>query len=438
MNFKFNKFLLTTTALLALSVGSAQADDSKNIDKLEKQLEKALQLIEQQSQQVESLSQKLKKIESTNASTAPVRRRSSAAINTELEERLTVLEDQLFEIDDKVGSQTLVNAFDAVNFDIGGFFNSAYTFVDSENGSAAGFNRQIFELLIRADLDENWSAFFAGGFLREANVVFDDTGNEPDFAFPSIAGGTVNPQIIGWFNYKHNDAFNIRVGRLITPHGIINIEHFPATLLDTEQPQFLRPFPEQTIFPNFTTGVQFHGKFFFGSDNLEYYAYAASPQSSIEEPIYGGRLAYTFGDYGVTVGVNGAIGSRAEDSTTEYTLFGADLLVDKGPVLWKTEVFMTDEDDEPGRFAFYTQPAYRINDQWIAFYRYDFLDDGSNTTAVIPNAAGDTTEHVLGVNYLPLPNVRTRLIYTHREFGESGSFAETDADIFQISATYSF
>lgn len=301
-----------------------------------------------------------------------------------------------------------------------------------------------------AVLNDQWSAFFAGGWLREGNVGFDDDGDgtlneagerrNPDFAIESgIPGGTRNPQIIAWVNYKHSDALNLKLGRMITPHGIINQEHFPATLLDQEQPLFLRPFGGQTIFPNFTTGLQAHGQFFNGDDTLAYNLYSAAAQGAPEELIHGGRLAYTFGDWGTTIGVNAATGSRSEAAGTgDYDLFGADLLIDKGSILWKNEIFATNEENAPGRLGFYTQPAYEINDQWTAFYRYDFLDDGANGTAAVPDNLGNVTEHMLGVNFLPIPNVRTRLTATRREYDSSGTTGSAEADIFQFSTTYSF
>ncbi len=436
---------------MCLGGAGAQAEETLDMHALQEQLQKAMQMIEAQSQHMNTLQGELNalKSETTTQATELSKIQPSAADTTHLEERVFELEEQIFELDDRVGSETLANAFDANNLDIGGFINTAFTHVDGEDGSAFGWNRQNFELLIRADLNEQWSAFFAGGFLREGNVGFDDDNDgvlnesgerrNPDFAIESgVPGGTRNPQIIAWTNYKHNDAFNVKLGRMITPHGIINIEHFPATLLDQEQPLFLRPFGGQTIFPNFTTGGQVHGQFFVGGDTLSYNTYIASAQGAIEEPIYGARLAYEFRDKGVTVGVNAATGTRSEALDNEYTLLGADLLIDKGSILWKNEIFSTDEDGASGRLGFYTQPAYRFNDQWIGFYRYDFLDDGSNASAAVPDNAGDVTEHMVGLNYLPLPNVRLRLTGTRRHYDSTSVFDEADADILQFSTTYSF
>ena len=64
------------------------------------------------------------------------------------------------------------------------------------------------------------------------------------------------------FAGQHFDGVHLHT--FITPAGIIHIEHFPAILLDPEQPQFLRHFSGQTIFANFTNGIHFHGSTFTG------------------------------------------------------------------------------------------------------------------------------------------------------------------------------
>jgi len=129
-----------------------------------------------------------------------------------------------------------------------------------------------------------------------------------------------------------------------------------------------------------------------------------------------------------------------------FYMYGVDFLIDKGPILWKNELFFTDEDKGAGgnRVGFYTQPAYRVTDQWIVFYRYDFLNDGK--LQVVPagggprlHTPGNSTEHVLGLNYLPVPNVRIRATATWKEFSSGRLGAPSaDAQIFQLSGTFSF
>ena len=376
----------------------------------------------------------------------------------ELSERVSAQEDLTQELDERVGSRAIVHAFDAMQLDFGGFLHSAFTHIHGDKGSATSFDRLTFEILLKAQFSRRFSAFFAQAFVRESNTRFTDTfqRTSPGFAF-SGSGGVKTPLVIAWANYMQSDHFNIQIGRYITPFGIINIEHFPAILLDTEQPQFLRPFSGDTIFPNFITGAQAHGKLFLDDDIIQYNLYTGVFTGSTPEQFYGGaRVGYTLGSFGTTLGLNFGTGKRsltptAPDTTrvsknATFYMYGVDLLIDKGPILWKNELFFTDEDKGAGgnRVGFYTQPAYRVTDEWIVFYRYDFLNDGK--LQVVPagggprlHTPGNSTEHVLGLNFLPAPNVRLRATATWKEFSSGRLGApKADAQIFQLSGTFSF
>jgi len=358
-----------------------------------------------------------------------------ASVNRQ-SERTNDLETIIAEVDERVGSRAVVNAFEGKSLDIGGFLHSTLTHVDGESGSVSSFNRQIFELLVRTDFDERWSAFFAQAFIREGSPSFDDDNdgifNEPGERFsPVINVGSNTPLVIAWANYRHSDLLNFQFGRFITPHGIINVEHFPAILLDTEQPQFLRPFGGQTIFPNFVTGAQLHGSTFVnGDDSLSYNLYGANFVGNSDDFLFGGRIQYGFEKQGISLGVNASTGERSAAVSSDYNLFGVDLLIDKGRLLWKSEYFHSSEDFGGDRTGYYTQPAWRINPKWTAFYRYDFLDNGAEL--------GDSVEHMLGINFTPLPNIRLRGTIARRTLDAEAGFEEASTMLYQTSATLSF
>lgn len=433
--------LLRTTALASalMSIcfgGSALAQSSDDrIDELEAKLDMALELVQQLSSEVETLKRSRGGAGTAGGSGAG----GSGAKLAEIEEtvrenqkRLVDVEDSVINIDAKTGSRALVKAFEASSLDIGGFLHSVFSHVDGDAGSATGFNRQAFELLIKANMTKKWSAFIAQAFIRESDVVYTDPFGRQS---PTFSIQTKSPTVIAWANYKASDAFNVRIGRWITPHGIINVEHFPAILLDPEQPQFLRPFGGQTIFANFMTGVQVHGQKFVGmggEGKLSYALYLGNFAGNTQDADYGGRLAYAFGRTGVTVGLNAGAGTRNGSTNSGYSVYGADLLIDKGPILWKSEVFATDEDSGGDRFAVYTQPAWRINSEWTGFYRFDFLDDGTGN--------GDKTEHAFGLTFRPDPIVHLRGIVTLKDFDASddGLLPAADQTIYHLSATFSF
>ncbi len=352
-------------------------------------------------------------------------------------ERVEELESIAIAVDDKIGGNTLVNSFSASSLDIGGFFDNTVSIVTGEGNSEATFNRQVFELLVKAELGEDWDFFVAQAFVRDVPLEFLDPDQRQ---FPTFGNNKLpieTDTVLAWGQYHVSDALNIQFGRFITPQGIINIEHFPASLLDTEQPLFLRPFNKQTIFSNFTNGINFTGnKFLRGQNKISYAAYAGVWAGNADSLVFGGRVAHSWDRRGLTIGLNGNSGDRtSEIEGGRFYTGGLDVLIDKGPVLWKSEVFTTSEDNASNRLGLYTQPAYRIRPNLMAFYRFDYLDTGL--------VGDERIEHVLGLVYNPINQVRLRAIYRNRRFLEDNSIEDAiieDAslNIFQFSTTLNF
>ncbi|RMF15506.1 MAG: hypothetical protein D6757_04425 [Alphaproteobacteria bacterium] len=422
----------------AMAAGSPQdsgtdagkSSESDRIATLEKRLSEVLGVVDALRQEVARL--KAQKGAGAGAPAGTDLARRIDALSEQVastDARLDEIEDIAIETDEKVGSRALARVFNADSLDIGGFLHTAATLVDGKQNTEASFNRLTFELLARAKLSQNWSVFVAQAFIRESGINYTDPAARLD---PNFNVVSKTPLVIATANYHHSDLLNLEIGRFITPHGIINIEHFPAILLDPEQPQFLRPFGGQTIFANFMNGLKLSGQTFAGfggKGTLGYAAYAASFVGNSDHFNYGGRLFYRFGDTGFTLGANVGGGKRA-GTGTQYWLAGGDLLYDKGPVLWKTELFATDEDAGGNRLAFYTQPAFRLDDQWTAFYRFDFLDDGSGR--------GDRTEHAVGITFKPDPDIHLRLIARRDHFQAALGLPKANAENYQFSATFSF
>jgi len=109
---------------------------------------------------------------------------------------------------------------------------------------------------------------------------------------------------------------------------------------------------------------------------------------------------------------------------------GADLLYERGRLRWKNEFFYSFElSDEEDRFAFYTQPAVRLdeNGKWLAFYRFDYLDPGQGIAS--------SYENMVGINWQPFSQLRVRAVYARKHINGS---VDEDIDLFQLSATFSF
>lgn len=396
-------FRIRTTLVVALLIALpsiTQAADRELLDQLE-----------QQAAVIQGLTERLEDLERDRADRA---------------EELTSL--------DALENRRGVGVFDALQLDLGGFLTQTLTLVRGNDNTAISPNQTLLEILLRAKVTERTSIFAALGWLREADVDLRDPSRP---FFRSQANRT--PQIIAWANHRFRDSFQLRVGRFVTPHGIINIEHFPPTLLEINQPQFLRPFPGATLFPDFMNGIELHGLMPYSEGDFNYSIFGGTFAGAPEDWLGGARLAWEAAE-GLTLGVNGSAGSREAGggllgnfSTTparsrvsnDYQLVGVDALFDSGPWLWKTEAFFTFEEGEEDRLAFYTQPAYRLSDEWIVFYRFDHLDPGQ--------ALPTSIEHVVGVNYLPHPLIRLRGAVFLKDVRGDSSVA-----LGQLSATLSF
>lgn len=351
---------------------------------------------------------------------------------TELEERVNELETIATDVDESIGSRSLVSSFDAASFDVGGFFDSAVTGVIGEDRSDFSFNRQTFELLAKARFSERWELFAAQAFVREAPLEFADAQMRRAPTFGDNNSPVAADTVIAWGQYHQSDLLNVQFGRFITPQGIVNIEHFPASLLDSAQPQFLRPFPGQTIFANFTNGLNVYGSTYMnGGNSLSYAVYGGVWAGNSSVPAFGGRVAYALADAGLTIGINGSSGDRASEIAGDrFYAGGIDILFDHGPFLWKSELFATDEGAGGDRLAYYSQPAIRLKDNLFFFYRYDFLDTGA--------VGGETVEHASGIVFNPITNVRLRAIYRNRRFHDDSGVDAATLNLLEFATTINF
>lgn len=418
------------TAALALilaapSLAIADAASDAKMQQMQEKLAEAMAAIQALSQTVASLQQEI-----TARKTQSAAATSNVDMVAELDERVEELEDTVDTIDSRVGSRAVANAFDATKLDIGGFVDIATTLAIGEDKTEAAFNREVFELLLKAKLGKRWDLFAAQAFVRNAPLQFSDPNGRRSPFFANNNSPVVTDTVIAWAQYSKNDMFNVQFGRFITPHGIINIEHFPANLLDPEQPQFLRPFPGQTIFANFSDGVNVHGSKYVGNNKFSYNAYAAAWAGNSSNLNIGGRLAYSFEDAGLTFGLNGTYGDRSSSRPASFSVLGADVLYQKGHWIWKNEIFVTDEERAPGKLAFYTMPAYKLNDKWTAFYRFDYLDTGA--------PGGESIENALGLTFRPIFNAHLRGIYRWRKATRDAGIPSADTHVFQLSTTFNF
>ena len=380
------------------------------------------------------------------------------AESEDISARLEALEEELLELQLKQSGKTPVTAFDSIRLDFGGFITQTFTSVFAGDGpSRSSFDQTNLELLVGADITENDSFFAAVGFLRQADLVNEASGTDVNGRrFAAHANRT--PGIIMWGKHDFDELLDVTYGRMITPWGIINREHFPPVLLNLNQPQYLRNvqpgnlFGGNTFIPNFIDGVQAHGSKFFGDHQAEYFVYVANFDgggTDASDFIAGGRLQWTLPNYLATFGgsyQNGARAAAGGPNKPHYDAYGLDVLVNHKGFQMKAEYIRNNERGGTSsngnasvapKESWYIQPAYTLG-KTILFYRWDVID----TNLDIGNDASQQTEHVFGVNYLWAPTIRLRAEYVLNRFDlekdTSATTRDRDYDNIQLSITTSF
>ncbi len=308
---------------------------------------------------------------------------------------------------------------------------------------------------------------------------------ELEHAFVNSADGEVSLEQ-AYVDFLLSDNLNIRVGRLLTPVGIINKYHEPTLFNGVERPLFAT-----NIIP---TTWSSDGVGFFGSLNpsLSYEAYVVAgldgskfnettgirggrikERPSLNEPAFTGRLDYRpfaealnnsdqslrlgfsgyfggldNGDEGTNPGIDGEIALVSADfeySISKFDFRGAvaNINLDGARSLGG--------DGDPDNvadeiFGWYLEGAYHFwPDEWktgklkksdaTVFVRYDNADTQHKMpSGVAKNPAGAQTEWTIGTNFYLTPNFVIKADY---KFRNDDGARDLD-DLFNIGIGWTF
>lgn len=327
------------------------------------------------------------------------------------------------------------------NFSIGGYGESHFNFRQGEDGDQADIHR--FVLDFGYDFEE-WIQFRAELEVEHGFV------NDGD-------GEIVLEQF--YVDFLLNEHANVRVGRFLTPVGLINRFHEPVRFYGVERPSFASQIIPTTWSSD---GVGLYG---YLTKSLTYEAYIAngldgtgfSPTSgirggrikerpSLNDPAVTGRLdffpfVHMPAPHGQTLrlgisGWHGGLdnGDEGDDpglSGTELSLFAADFEYAIGRFELRGEGaigFIEDAEDLGPQIAeeiagWYIEPAVRVMpDTWkkgklkrsdiVLFARYEDYDTQYETqdgAAAVPGA--DRQEVTTGIAFYLTPNIVLKADY---------------------------
>jgi hypothetical protein len=239
-------------------------------------------------------------------------------------------------------SSSMMVGEDTPKLELYGFadFSYLHTFAKQTNvlnqyvGPYPRFYVGHLNVYLSSTLSENWRS------LAEVRFVYSPLGDEdrpaPDGTFPvpdttavdyaelqrTFSWGGVEIQR-AWIEYQPFDFMSIRGGQWLTPYGYWNDDHGSPTIIAAH-----KPFPiGDMFFPERQTGLNVHGKYFFGSTALGYsltLSNGRGPYDAMRDldnnKAVGGRLFVETSVLGnLTVGVD-AYRGRFTASTKRYTV----------------------------------------------------------------------------------------------------------------------
>jgi len=82
-----------------------------------------------------------------------------------------------------------------------------------------------------------------------------------------------------WFEYSFSQAFNLRLGKFITPAGIWNVDHGSPAILTANQPYETGLIP---LFPKSQIGMMETGRTFLGEVDLDYSVYLSGGRTEYD------------------------------------------------------------------------------------------------------------------------------------------------------------
>jgi hypothetical protein len=210
-----------------------------------------------------------------------------------------------------------------------------------------------------------------------------------------------------WMEYNHNRLLSVRVGKQLSPQYWWQ-NHYPNLTLSTALPIYLRE-----LFPAELVGVTVQGsaarpvgtsefgvgyKFYVANNNFE----GNSRTDRRDGKSWGarGQLRFPTGGalrrFDVAADVYRGHVGLTDEGLAEDNVVGFETQLEVSRFLLQTE-WARGKSLEMTRTGYYVQPALRLHENWITFYRAEQLDS--------PRIRRAERRHIAGLNYRPYPQI---------------------------------
>jgi hypothetical protein len=241
-----------------------------------------------------------------------------------------------------------------------------------------------------------------------------------------------------WMEYNHNRYLNVRVGKQLSPQYWWQ-NHYPNLTYSTALPIHLRE-----LFPAELVGAMVQGTLArpVGTSELGigYKLYVANNQFEgnsqadlSDAKSWGGRLQLRFPTGGLLKRFDvaadlyrGRIALVTQELVEDHVVgFESQIEIDR--FLLNTE-YARGRTLERTRFGYYVQPAVRLHEDWIGFYRLERLES--------PRIHRAEERHLAGLNYRPFPQIALKgEFYRSRPLDRSFTESEGEQKPFNGFAT---
>ena len=256
----------------------------------------------------------------------------------------------------------------------------------------------------------------------------------------SIAGESKNGEVEleqAYIDFNLNDQLTARGGLFLLPIGIINETHEPPTFYGVERNPIEKDIIPATwwaagagIKSQFSSGFSFDAYLHSGlkTSMASNYSIRSGRQKVSEADAESGAATVRLKWTGLP-GVELAASVQYQDDITQETdttagsatLLETHAILSRGPFSLKALYAQWDLDGSGPKSVgadeqegYYIEPAFRINDRWGVFARYNEWDNqaGSNSGAATDSAK---KQWDLGINYWPHPDVVIKADYQDQD-----------------------
>jgi hypothetical protein len=346
------------------------------------------------AQQQIVIAQLLKRIEALEKQPPPAIAESLG----DIEEDIKAQEDSINSLRETVNSKVNLNGYYNFRFFADGS-DEPLAFQQHHLGVLMGKQLGKFNFLMELELQNvpHHSEISEEGEVPEAaEAAGEDLSGEGQVAVENA-----------WMEYNHNRFLGVRVGKQLSPQYWWQ-NHYPNLTLSTDLPIYLRE-----LFPAELIGVTVQGsaakpvgtsefgvgyKFYVANNNFEGNSHVDrtdakswGARGQVRFPSVGAmrRLDVAFDVYRGRVGL-------INDELAEDHVWGFESQLEVSQFLFQSEFARGDSLGQT-RTGYYLQPAYRIDEDWITFYRLEQLES--------PRIQQAERRHLAGVNYRPYPQI---------------------------------